>query len=228
MVRPFPQPDVLPDVGIHLPGEEEVAPGKEIELYELQRQLRPASESSTTKEKRPVSLYGTGRSAFSTIMYWGHPEMGRPNWTLDPILSKLATGMLELMDVKEPETVPQKQEKEKEPFTAWGEEVGGLQAGLGFRSSGEHRAYHHGETATVILRVRNIAKKAVEFEHIYGFFLENPPKVTDADGKVVELRRGADEGKQFPRTTSIAPGKEVELYEWKLDLRAEREGINKG
>ncbi len=224
--KAVPQPDVLPDVGIHLPGEEEVAPGKEIELYELQRQLRPASESSTTKEKRPVSLYGTGKVRIQYDHVLGPPEMGRPNWTLDPILSKLATGMLEL-DVKEPETVPQKQEKEKEPFTAWGKEVGGLQAGLGFRSSGEHRAYHHGETATVILRVRNIAKKAVEFEHIYGFFLENPPKVTDADGKVVELRRGTDEGKQFPRTTSIAPGKEVELYEWKLDLQP-KGGINKG
>src|SRR5207247_9880374 len=45
-----------------------------------------------------------------------------------------------------------KQEKEKETFTAWGKEVGGLQAGLGFRL-GEHRVYHHREGVAVVLRV---------------------------------------------------------------------------
>ena len=39
----------------------------------------------------------------------------------------------------------QKQEPDKEGFTAWGKEVGGLQAGLGYHP-GQKRAYSHGET----------------------------------------------------------------------------------
>src|SRR5438552_14727906 len=83
-----------------------------------------------------------------------------------------------------------KREKEKEAFTAWGKKVGGLQAGLGFRP-GEKRAYHHGEKVTLVLRVRNPADEsdgapqAVEFKHIRAFFVENPPTITDADGKAV-------------------------------------------
>src|SRR5947209_18306043 len=75
-----------------------------------------------------------------------------------------------------------KQEKEKEGFTAWGKEVGVLQAGLGFRP-GEKRAYGHGETVTLVVRVRNVGKKQVEFQYLKEVFKENPPIVTDADGK---------------------------------------------
>ncbi len=120
-----------------------------------------------------------------------------------------------------------KQEKEKETFTAWGKEVGGLQAGLGFRP-GEKRAYSHGEAVAVVLRVRNVGKEAVEFKHIWAFFVENPPTITDADGKVIQLPGFAALGLQGPRSTNVAPGKEVELYEWSFDLRPQGESGNKG
>jgi hypothetical protein len=111
----------------------------------------------------------------------------------------------------------------KEIVTAWGTEVGGLQAGLGFRH-GERRAYGLGETVTVVLRVRNVGQEAVDFRHIWAFFVENPPTVTDAEGKPVRLPRLAAEGLQRPRTTTVPPGKEVELYDWKFDLRPQGEG----
>src|SRR6266550_2561113 len=59
----------------------------------------------------------------------------------------------------------------KEAFTAWGKEVGGLQAGLGFRP-GEHRVYHHGETVTLVVRVRNVSKEEVKFQYLKEFFME--------------------------------------------------------
>jgi RNA polymerase sigma factor (sigma-70 family) len=118
--------------------------------------------------------------------------------------------------------VPQKQEKEKEAFTAWGKEVGGLQAGLGFRPGG-HRVYYHGETAKVVLRVRNVGKEAVELKYIWAFFVENPPTITDADGKTVQLPRGSAEGLQMPRSTKVPSGKEVDLYEWEFALRPQGE-----
>jgi RNA polymerase sigma factor (sigma-70 family) len=124
----------------------------------------------------------------------------------------------------EPTAKPEKQ-KDKETVTAWGKEVGGLQAGLGFRP-GEKRFYHHGETATVVLRVRNVGKEAVEFKHIGAFFVENPPTITDADGKMVELPKFRAEGKQAPHSTNVAPGKEIDLYDWGFDLQP-KGGINK-
>src|SRR3954469_24031505 len=47
-------------------------------------------------------------------------------------------------------------------LTAWGMEVDGLQAGLGFRQGGD-RAYSHGETVKLVVRVRNVGKEAATF-----------------------------------------------------------------
>jgi RNA polymerase sigma factor (sigma-70 family) len=123
---------------------------------------------------------------------------------------------------------PQKREKEKEDFTAWGKEVGGLQAGLGFRP-GEKRAYRQGETVKVVVRVRNVGKEAVDFKHIWAFFLENPPRITDADGKMVQLPPYGtrDQGLNMPRSSNVAPGKEVELYEWTFALQPNGENSSR-
>jgi RNA polymerase sigma factor (sigma-70 family) len=123
---------------------------------------------------------------------------------------KLSTGTVEfeVKDVAKP----------VEPVTEWGKESGGLQAGLGFKA-GEKRPYHHGEEAWIVLRLRNIGKAPVEFSHIGAFFVENPPTITDADGKILQLPKLAAEGKQAPHDTPIAPGKEVVLYEWNCGLQ---------
>ena len=136
------------------------------------------------------------------------------------------TGKQEL-EVKEPEKQPQKKD-DKKGITAWGKEVGGLQAGLGF-PAGQKRVYSQGETIKVVLRVRNVGKKAVEFKHIWAFFVENPPKITDADGKMVQLPnyRTRAEGSHVPRNTNVAPGKEVELYEWTFDLQPNGENSSR-
>ena len=104
----------------------------------------------------------------------------------------------------------QKKDEEKESFTAWGKEINGLQAGLGLRP-GEHRAYHHGETVTLVVRVRNVGKETVRFQYIRQFLDENPPTVTDAGGKTVP-QPGIDVlGGHAPVEVSLEPGKEIEL-----------------
>ncbi|MCI0637920.1 MAG: sigma-70 family RNA polymerase sigma factor [Gemmataceae bacterium] len=120
----------------------------------------------------------------------------------------------------------EKQERHENDFTAWGKEIGGLQAGLGYHP-GRKRAYNHGETIKVVLRVRNVGKEAVEFKHIWAFFVENPPVITDADGKLVQLPRVAAEGLHRPRNPTVTPGKEIELYEWEFDLRPKGESGKK-
>src|SRR5262249_42903438 len=92
----IPQPNVIPDIGERDAGVVELPPGKEIELYELKRRLRPASESNTSKSTRPHALYGTGKLSVKDEQVFGMTDTGRPGWKLDPALSKLATGKLEV------------------------------------------------------------------------------------------------------------------------------------
>lgn len=113
----------------------------------------------------------------------------------------------------------QKKAKNKEIPTAWGKEVGGLQAGLSLRPD-EKRPYHHGETVTFIVRVRNVGKETIKFKHIRQFLDENPPAVTNADGKAVEQHGLSMLGIHVPAEVSLEPGKEIQL-ESRLPLRYE-------
>ena len=111
----------------------------------------------------------------------------------------------------------QNEAKEKEPFTAWGAEVGGLQAGLGYYP-GQRRTYSHGETVQLMVRVRNVGKKEVQFQYLRHFFIENPPTVTDEQGKRVAVTDRSPKGIYQPLDATLAPGKEVELYTLSLEL----------
>jgi hypothetical protein len=112
----------------------------------------------------------------------------------------------------------------KESVTAWGKEVGGLQAGLGIRP-GKRRTYYHGETITLVVRVRNVGKKAVKFEYLRQFLDENPPTVTDSDGKRVPQPALDVFGFHGPVEVSLAPGQEIEL-ESRLAGGARRAGAS--
>jgi RNA polymerase sigma factor (sigma-70 family) len=99
--KPVPQPRVSAE-GAHIPKEVTLAPGKEIELYELKLELKPASESDN---KGFSTLYGTGKFQIQYERIFGNSSVG--TITLGPTLSKLATGKLEL-EVKEADTAPEK------------------------------------------------------------------------------------------------------------------------
>jgi RNA polymerase sigma factor (sigma-70 family) len=212
--KPVPL-DGVTAYGIHIPVKVNLAPGKEIELYEWKPELKPASDRDDEKPNLST-LYGTGKFQIQYERVVGDSSSGFLNKP-DPSLSKLATGKLEL-EVKDDEKLPEKKE-EKEGFTAWGKEVGGLQAGLGFRP-GQKRAYSHGETVKLVVRVRNVGKEAVKFEYLKQFFMEMPPAVTDGEGKPVpQLRYEVSGEVHLPVEVSLAPGKEIELYEWTPELK---------
>jgi hypothetical protein len=200
--------------GKQMPHSTNVAPGKEVELYEWKFDLRPEGESS----KNLLTIHGTGKFSLQCERIVG-PTSFNPQ-DPNPTLSKLATGKLELEikadappdNEKKAPTKPEP-EKDKEAFTAWGKEVGGLQAGLGFKV-GEHRAYRLGETATLVVRVRNVGKEEVRFQYLRQFFIENPPTVTDGTGNVNQLGKVSAFGQHFPVEVKLAAGKEIELYEW--------------
>ncbi len=111
----------------------------------------------------------------------------------------------------------------KEPFTAWGKEIGGLQAGLGFKAGGK-RAFSHGEKVKLVVRVRNVGKEEAKFDYIPEHFIENPPAVLDEKAKAVSLARGlVDTGAQIGREANLAPGEEIELAELTLEFSSRNE-----
>jgi hypothetical protein len=107
---------------------------------------------------------------------------------------------------------------ERDGFTAWGKEIAGLQAGLGYRPGGR-RAYHHGEAVTLVLRVRNVGKNEVMFSYLQPF-VEHALAVTDGDGKPVPQPDVIpDIGERNPGVQRLRPGEEIELHELKRTLR---------
>ena len=207
--KKYPMPKVITNI-IQESSQETLKAGKETDLYRMKLELRPAGEAD---DKQVMKIFGTGKfqihEEFGLI---GRAWVGENrNAATD---RTLPSGKLEI-EVKEPGKV--KQEKEKDAVTAWGKEVGGLQAGL---SIAEKRAYSHGETVTLVVRVRNVGKEAVKFRYLKEFFMEKPPTVTGGESKAVRLGGVDLFGRlvHIPVDVNLAPGKEMELHDLKLKL----------
>jgi RNA polymerase sigma factor (sigma-70 family) len=201
--KPVSLPKYLAE-GMHGPSTPTVAPGKEVDLYDWKIGLQPKGEKGT------FTIHGTGKFTVQSERIVG-PTSANPNHP-NPALDKLATGKLEL------------EVKEKESFIAWGKELDGLQAGL---SIAENRAYTHGETVKLVVRVRNVGKETVKFRYVRQFFLENPPAVTDGKGKSVPLERVRVYGFHALVPVDLAPGKEIEVGERQLELKPDLYGTGK-
>jgi hypothetical protein len=117
----------------------------------------------------------------------------------------------------EPTALP---EKEKEAFTAWGEEINGLQAGLGFRLG--ETGVHYG-MVTLVVRVRNVSMKEVEFQYCPESDWTQLPEVTDAKGKPIAIKGGFLPNNRSSKKVNLAPGKSIELWQWQLNLRPKSE-----
>jgi RNA polymerase sigma factor (sigma-70 family) len=214
-------------LGEHFPVEVSLEPGKEIELESrlpLRYELRPDGKAKQITKERSLFV-GTGKVSLQYERVFGNSSVGAIN--LDPALSQLGTGKLELEVKPDPPPADEKKPKQKQDgdLTAWGKEVGGLQAGLGLRPS-QKRIVHHGEVVTLVVRVRNVGKESVKFEYVRQFLDENPPTVTNAaDGKTVPQHRLSMLGFHSPVEVSLEPGKEIEL-ESRLPLRYELRPVN--
>jgi RNA polymerase sigma factor (sigma-70 family) len=160
-----------------------------------------------------LTLIGAGSVVLTRSLAAVGPTIGNPTHP-DPTFAKLATRKLEL-EVKEPEK--QIQNEKKEAFTAWGKEVGGLQAGLGY-PPGQRRTYYTGETAKFLVRVRNVSKDAVKFQYFPLFVTQHAPTVADGVGKIVDFRYGLLDTAivHLPEGMNLAPGKEIVLGEVEL------------
>jgi hypothetical protein len=78
----------------HVPEEVSLAPGKEIELADERYELWPANERGKLSTAKFPPLNGVGKVSLQYRQVFGDSSLGRIQ--LDPALSKLATGKLEL------------------------------------------------------------------------------------------------------------------------------------
>jgi RNA polymerase sigma factor (sigma-70 family) len=102
----------------------------------------------------------------------------------------------------------------KEPVTAWGKEVDGLQLGLALVPADAH-AFGQGETIKLAVRLRNVGKAEVTV--VYQWLRDCPPQVaTDAGGRVtVYMPRPQWEYRGYalpPVKLALKPGKTITLY----------------
>ena len=93
---------------------------------------------------------------------------------------------------------------------------------------GEKRTYHPGETVTLVIRVRNVGKEAVNVIHLE--FLDPLTAVTDSKGKPITLERKDRDGGVLDRPVEVklAPGKEIEIAEFKFHARLATQRASEG
>jgi RNA polymerase sigma factor (sigma-70 family) len=238
--------------GIYKPLDVTLAPGKEIELYELSLTLA----DKAADPPQASTLYGEGKFQLQYERVLGDSMLSSVSIKTAAALRKLATGKLDLVvsrwihraaadentrflldllreanrqdDPKPPGEKPAgpgaKKQPDKEAFTAWGKEVGGLQVGLGFRP-GERRAYHPGETAKLVVRVRNVGQEEKAFTFYKEFCLQNLPTVVNDKGKAVALT-GVMPLKRIMVEAELPAGEEVEIGEFDLALQPPGESGN--
>jgi hypothetical protein len=110
-------------------------------------------------------------------------------------------------------------ETERANPTAWGNEVDGLQVGLGYYP-GQKRAYRHGETVRLVVRLRNVGQNRVQFPFVPTHLAEALPTLTDSEGNAVPLGQPPTQERRHARQSIIlSPGSEVELTEITLVLK---------
>ncbi|QJW97013.1 hypothetical protein [Frigoriglobus tundricola] len=101
--------------------------------------------------------------------------------------------------------------KELAVDVAWGKEVNGLQAGVGF-APGRKGPYRLGDTATFVILLRNVSSPAVTFDYTDYYLYHHRPAVVNAAGKPVPVSQAPPlAGEYEPKKLTLATGEVVEL-----------------
>ncbi len=211
------------------PVEATLAPGKEIELYELKLELKENTYKKTDGVVGAVSMDSLWASGKVSIQY---ERLASPD--IDAILSKLATGKLELEVKAEPppaatekKAAPkQEPEQEEEPFTAWGKEAGGLQAGIRLKAIDVLNAANQWETTQPVgkihqgnvLRfeviVRNVSKQDVRLKYI-----QPSGWICSEDGRDLEFSPGYSGGTPIRYEKTLRLGENWQVAQLNVTTR---------
>jgi RNA polymerase sigma factor (sigma-70 family) len=174
--------------GLWRPLHATLKPGEEFELGALRLALQEVGK----KDAKVPTLYaspGKYRVRYEGLQPFGYGDPAKV----------LSTGEIEL------------EVKEKADEVAWGEAVGGLQAGIAYRK-GEKGVYSMEQTATFVVKVRNVSKAPIELSYGSNLFAETVLTVEDSRGKTLPAHPGADRlGYRTVLHQTLAAGAEVEF-----------------
>jgi hypothetical protein len=104
---------------------------------------------------------------------------------------------------------------------AWGEAVGGLQAGIGFDDSDRH-TYAMGETVPLVVKLRNVGVQPVTISFPSTGLRHTKPAVEDADGGSARVYMPPAVRYRIPVVQQVLkPGEEMEFSRVQLVLTSE-------
>jgi hypothetical protein len=128
-------------------------------------------------------------------------------WTGELVNEELEFTLAEA--VTPPPTSEAAKTKEEEPITAWGKEVGGLQAGFCITNAND---IHIGGKVKAVVKLRNVSQETISASAVPLWVLMSPPMVVDSQGKPVRTTDGPYPLLDFdPTKLTLKPGEEVDF-----------------
>ena len=104
---------------------------------------------------------------------------------------------------------------------AWGEAVGGLQAGIAFAGS-DRRAYSIGEAVPLVVKLRNVGAEPITISFGSDRLRHTLPRVEDADGGRPHVRLPPAVRYRIPIVKQVLkPGEEMEFGQVRLVLASD-------
>jgi hypothetical protein len=104
---------------------------------------------------------------------------------------------------------------------AWGEAVGGLQAGIAFDGS-DRRAYTMGETVPLVVKLRNVGAEPITISFPSAGLRHSRPTVEDADGGSARVYMPPAVRYRIPTVKQVLkPGEEMEFSRVQLVLTSD-------
>jgi RNA polymerase sigma factor (sigma-70 family) len=161
--------------------------------------VMPASVAAVTKGVLNAMLYTKLKIVVAVVLalgvmgggaVWlshaGGMQAGEPSVQSGPMPKTDAVATAAKASEDKPKSPEPEKPKEKADNVSWGKAVNGLQAGIGYKV-GAKRAYRLGEAVPLVVLLHNVSDQPIKFKDYDGFFTENAPNVTDADGKPATL-----------------------------------------
>jgi beta-lactamase regulating signal transducer with metallopeptidase domain len=115
-----------------------------------------------------------------------HPDVAHQGeWTGELVNEELKFTLTATVVAPQASDVPTT--KQQEPFTAWGQEVGGLQAGFCITNANE---IHIGGKVKAVVKLRNVSEETISVTPVPLWMLFGPTKVVDFQDKPVRTTGG--------------------------------------
>lgn len=194
---------------IEIPTEQVLQPGETVDLYHR----KVAVEGVQTGGAEQTGHVGTPTIRVGAGKY----KIAFPEFVTQDLVR--STGEVEF-EVKGGDE--KKQPEQKEAFTAWGKEVGGLQAGLDIRNADSIRI---GGKVQAVVKVRNVSKETIKVS-AWPLWAGHYPGVVDARGNRVRTTTPPEvDFEVIPNPLTLKSGETVVVEKTEIRVAALKEQV---